>query len=211
DSQATTLDPASYIPPAKLPALAKAVNAACDAQDGVTDGVLTDAGRCRFDPQTLACKGAESDACLTAAQVNTLGKLYQGLRDANGREIFPGFLPGAEEYDGGWGPWITGPAPGKSLLFAFATGYYTNMVYESAGWDYRTANLQDALKAGVDKTAAKLDAVDPDLSRFQARGGKLVLYHGWHDRGVSAGDTVQYYRRVGVARGAWGRRRRWAT
>jgi feruloyl esterase len=193
DAQATTVDPATYIPPAKLPALSKAVNAACDAQDGVTDGVLTDPRRCRFDPETLACKGAESDACLTAAQVKTLGKLYEGPRDASGREIFPGFLPGAEEYDGGWAPWITGPAPGKSLLFAFATGYYTNMVYESAAWDYRTANLQDALKAGVDKTAAKLDAVDPDLSRFQSRGGKLVVYHGWNDPAISAVNTVHYY------------------
>ena len=155
DSQATTLEPASYIPSAKLPAIARAVNAACDARDGVTDGVLNDPRQCRFDPATLACRDGDSDACLTAPQVTALKKLYGGPRDARGREIFPGYVPGAEEGEGGWGPWITGPAPGKSLLFAFGTGYFANVVYEKAGWDYRNANLDEALKAAEEKTAAE--------------------------------------------------------
>ncbi|MGB9467057.1 MAG: tannase/feruloyl esterase family alpha/beta hydrolase, partial [Candidatus Acidiferrum sp.] len=58
DAQTTTLDPASYIPTSKIPKIAKAVNAACDAKDGVTDGVLNDPRQCHFDPATLLCKAA---------------------------------------------------------------------------------------------------------------------------------------------------------
>jgi hypothetical protein len=193
DGQATTLEAASYIPSRKLPAIARAVNAACDARDGVTDGVLDDPRQCRFDPATLLCREGDSDACLTAPQVTALKKLYEGPHDSRGREIFPGYLPGAEEGEGGWGPWITGPAPGKSLLFAFGTGYFTNVVYEKAGWDYRDANIEQALKAAEEKTAEKLDATDANLSAFRARGGKLILYHGWNDPAIPALNTVHYY------------------
>src|SRR5437660_1452873 len=118
DAQATTLDAASYIPPSKLPAIARAVNAACDAQDGVTDGVLNDPRQCHFDPGAMLCKEGNSEKCLTAAQVTALKKLYEGPNDAKGQKIFPGYLPGAEEGPGGWETWITGPAPAKSLLLA---------------------------------------------------------------------------------------------
>jgi hypothetical protein len=193
DAQATTVDPASYIPSSKLPALTKAVNAACDARDGVTDGVLNDPRRCPFDPTTLLCKGPAADTCLTAPQVTALKKLYAGPRDSSGRLIFPGYVPGAEEGNGGWAPWITGPAPGQSLLFAFGTGYFSNMVYERADWDYRSANLEQALKAAEEKTARKLDATDANLTPFKARRGKLILYHGWNDPAISALNTIDYY------------------
>ena len=193
DAQATTLDPASYISSGKLPALASAVNAACDAQDGVTDGVVDDPRRCPFDPATLLCKGPDADTCLTAPQVTALKKLYAGPHDSRGGLIFPGYVPGAEQGGGGWGTWITGPAPGKSLLFAFGIGYFSNMVYERADWDYRGANLEEALKAAEEKTAQKLDANDPNLAAFKARGGKLVLYHGWNDPAISALNTIGYY------------------
>jgi len=192
DAQAMTADPASYIAASKLPAIAGAVNAACDAQDGVKDGVVGDPPRCHFDPASLLCRGAESEACLTAPQVAALKELYTGPRDPAGREVFPGYLPGAELGEGGWTPWITGSAPGKSLMVAFANGYFGNMVYEKADWDYRHADLAQALAAAEQKTARTLDAVDPDLAAFQARGGKLILYHGWNDPAISALNSVHY-------------------
>lgn len=196
DSQATTLDPASYIPASKLPALAHAVNAACDAQDGVTDGVLNDPRQCKFDPAALLCKADDSNACFTAAQITTLKKLYEGPRDTKGALIFPGYLPGAEEGDGGWGLWITGQAPGKSLLFAFGTGYFSNMVYEKSDWDYKSTKVNDGLKVAEAKTAKILNATNPDLSAFKARGAKLILYHGWNDAAISALNTINYYNSV---------------
>jgi feruloyl esterase len=196
DAQATTLDAASYIPSSKLGAIARAVNAACDAQDGVADGILNEPNKCKFDPAVLLCKEGDSEKCLTAPQITTLKKLYAGPRDPQGREIFPGYLPGAEEGRGGWGPWITGPEPGKSLLFAFGTGYYSNMVYEKADWNYKDANIDEAVKVADEKTAKILNATDPNLAAFKAKGGKLILYHGWNDPAISALNSIHYFQSV---------------
>lgn len=196
DAQATTLDPASYIPSSKLPAIAQAVNAACDAQDGVADGILNDPRQCRFDPAALLCKEGDSDKCLTGPQITALKKLYQGPRDSRGNQIFPGYLPGAEEGQGGWTPWITGSAPGKSLLFAFGGGFFSNIVYEKADWNYKDARVEEALKAADEKTATTLNATDANLAAFKSRGGKLILYHGWNDPAISALNTINYYESV---------------
>jgi tannase/feruloyl esterase len=196
DAQVTTLNPASYIPSSKLPAIASAVNAACDAQDGVADGIVNDPRKCHFDPVTMLCKEGDSEKCLTGAQVTTLKKLYEGPNEANGRKIFPGYLPGAEEGPGGWGTWITGSAPGQSLMFAFSGGYFSNMVYEKADWNYREASVDQALKAAEEKTAQALNATEANLVAFKTRGGKLILYHGWNDPAISALNTINYYNDV---------------
>src|SRR6202040_230066 len=146
DAQVTTSDEASYIPSSKLPAIARAVNEACDAQDGVSDGILNDPRKCHFDPAVLLCKASDSDKCLTAPQLSALQKLYAGPRDLQGNKIFPGVLPGAEQGREGWELWITGQAAGKSLLFAFGEGFFAHMVYGKADWNYRDADLGEALR-----------------------------------------------------------------
>jgi hypothetical protein len=197
DTQALTLDPASFIPPAKIPAISAAVLAACDELDGVRDGILNDPRQCHFDPVTIECKPDQDPAtCLTPPQAAALKKLYAGPHDANGREVFPGYLPGAEDGQGGWGLWILGPAPAKSLMAAFGIGYFSNMVYEKSDWDYKTFPLEDGLKLAEEKTASALNAIDADLKPFKARGGKLILYHGWDDPAISALNSVNYYETV---------------
>ena len=202
DTQALTLDPASFIPPAKLPVIAAAVLAACDALDGARDGILDDPRKCHFDPATIECRpDGDPEKCLTPPQAAALKKIYAGPHDAHGHEVFPGFLPGAEEGEGGWGTWITGPAPAKSLIAAFGIGYFSNMVYEKSDWDYKTFTLEEGLETAEQKTAKALNATDADLKPFQARGGKLILYHGWNDPAISAINSVNYYNAVIVKMG----------
>jgi hypothetical protein len=201
DAQATTSEEASYIPSSKLPAIARAVNEACDAQDGVSDGILNDPRKCHFDPAAIVCKEEESDQCLTAAQATALKKLYEGAHDRQGTRIFPGLLPGAEDGPGGWSLWITGPAPGKSLLFSFGNGFYGGMVYDKADWNYKDADLGEAVKAADTKMAKILNATEADLAAFKARGGKLILYHGWDDPAISALNSIDYYHSVVSAMG----------
>jgi hypothetical protein len=197
DTQALTLDAASFIPQAKIPAISAAVLAACDKLDGVSDGILNDPRQCHFDPARIQCKASEdTDKCLTAPQVTALKKIYAGPHDAHGREVFPGFLPGSEDGPGGWGLWITGPSPGRSLTALFETGYFANMVYEDRRWDYRTFAFEAGLKLADEKTASALNATDPDLKPFGAHGGKLILYHGWNDPAIPALNTVNYYESV---------------
>jgi feruloyl esterase len=200
DAQATTLDPSSYIPSSKIPAIAKAVNEACDAKDGVTDGVLNDPRQCHFDPTSLLCKAVDTDdpanLCLTQPQVTSLKKLYEGAHDSKGNQIFPGFLPGGEDGGGGWALWITGRAPGQSLLFAFGGGYFSDMVYDKADWDYKKANLDEAVAASDKKFAGVFNATETNMKPFESRGGKLIIYHGWNDAAISALNSINYYENV---------------
>jgi hypothetical protein len=196
DAQTTTLDPASYIPTSKIPTIAKAVNAACDAKDGVTDGVLNDPRQCHFDPASLRCTASDSDACLTQPQVTALKKLYEGAHDSKGGELFPGLLPGGEDGGGGWALWITGQASGKSLLFAFGGGFFSDMVYDKADWDYKKTSLDDAVAAADKKFSSVLNATETNMKPFESRGGKLIIYHGWNDAAISALNSINYYENV---------------
>jgi Tannase and feruloyl esterase len=196
DTQTLTMNPASFIPQPKIPTIAAAVNAACDKLDGVQDGILNDPRQCHFDPASIQCNAGDSDKCLTPPQVVAMKKLYAGLRDSHDKELFPGYVPGAEDGQGGWGLWITGPAPAKSLMAFFGTNYFSNMVYEKPDWDYKTFQLESGLKAAEEKTGDALNAINPDLKRFKSRGGKLILYHGWDDPAIAAPNTINYYNSV---------------
>jgi hypothetical protein len=110
-------------------------------------------------------------------------------------------LPGAEDGPGGWSLWITGTAPGKSLLFAFGHGFYGDMVYDQADWSYQGADLGEAVKAADAKMAKTLNATEANLGAFKARGGKLIVYHGWNDPAISAQNSIDYYHGVVSAMG----------
>jgi Tannase and feruloyl esterase len=195
-------DPAAYISTVKIPAISAAVLSACDAQDGVKDGIINDPVHCRFDPAVLLCKGADSRSCLTAPQVSLLKKLYAGAKDSHGVEIFPGYLPGAEDGLEGWSTWILGEGPGLSAGAGFTNNYFRYVVFEDPAWNVVTASVDDAVRAADWKTAHALNATDPDLHRFEAHGGKLILYHGWNDPAIPALNTVKYYNSVIAAMGA---------
>lgn len=190
DAQA--LESAS-IPPGKMQAIENAALAACDERDGVKDGVIDDPTKCHFDPSTLLCHGAESDSCLTEAQVGALKKIYEGPRNSKGEQIFPGYLPGAESGPGGWSRWITGP---DAAQLTFAKGFFANMVFQNPAWDFRTFNWDRDMKVTDDKSARIFNATDANLKAFKDRGGKLLLYHGWSDTAIAPVNAVNYYQAV---------------
>ena len=201
DAQATLENPASYIPASKLPAIHNAVLAACGAEDGVQDGILSDPTECHFNPQKLLCRGADSSACLTAPQVAALKKIYAGPSNAEGQKIFPGFMPGGELGANGWLTWITGFAPKMSGQFVLGKQFFSGMVFDNAAWNYRTFNFNTDVQFTDKKLARVLNATDPNLEAFKADGGKLILYHGWSDSAVPPLSTVNYYESVVAAVG----------
>jgi len=194
--QATLGSPDSYISSKKLPAIQAAALAACDAADGLKDGIIEDPSRCHFDPSVLACLGPETDSCLTAPQLTALKKLYAGAHFAGGKQVFPGYEPGGEAELGGWQLWITGPAPARSAWFGFGAQFFKNMMFEDPAWDFHSFDINRDTKAVDAKLARILNATDPDLSRFRARGGKLILYHGWNDAASVPRSTIDYYNSV---------------
>ncbi len=196
----------SYLPASKVPVLAEAVNQACDALDGIKDGVLNDPRRCHFDPAVLLCQSGDSPNCLTAAQVDAVKKLYQGP----GEQIYPGLLPGGETGPGGWSNWITGSKPGTSGHGNLGLPFFKYIVFEDPDWDVRSFKFETA--PGFDNDVQFLDyklgpifnATNPDLSAFRANGGKLIQYHGWSDPDITPLNSVNYYESVARKMGGAG-------
>jgi hypothetical protein len=192
----------SYLPASKLPAITAAVLAVCDAQDGLKDGVVGNPAKCGFDPAVLACTGAESDGCLMPGQVATLKTIYAAKRDAQGKEVFPGYSPGAESAQWSWGSWIVGKKSGDSTaMMYFGLGYFKDFVYEREDWSLGTFDFDRDSKAALAKTGEALNATDTNLKPFVAEGGKLVMYHGWNDPAIPALSSVEYYNGVVASMG----------
>jgi feruloyl esterase len=171
---------------AKLAALNTAAVAACDSQDGLRDGIISDPAACKFDPATIVCRGAESDSCLTPAQLETVTKVYAPVASKNGRLVSPGKWPGSEL------SWTLGglAAPPSAWTTAF------QISHDSLEWDWRTFNFDRDVALAEERVGALMNATDPDLSAFKARGGKLLLYHGVSDGSISPANTLNYYRSV---------------
>jgi hypothetical protein len=191
DQQALQGD--AQIPAAKMTAIENAALAACDSIDGVKDGVIDDPTKCHFDPSVLLCKGAESDACLTAVQVGALKKIYAGPRNSAGERIFPGYVPGGEAGPGGWSRWVTGA---DSQQLVFGKGFFANMVFDNRGWDLRSFDFDRDMKITDDKSARLFNATEANLKPFKDRGGRLLLYHGWSDTAIAPANAIIYYESV---------------
>lgn len=186
-AQAVHKDEASYIPPEKYPAIHEAALAACDARDGVKDGVIDDPTKCKFDPKAIQCKGANnSSSCLTAPQVEAARKIYSALKNPRTKqEIYPGFEPGSEN---GWGQFVAGPTP-----TAFATDLFKYVVFNNPDWDYKTLNFDTDIALADMIDHGTNNATDPNLKSYFERGGKLLQYHGWNDQLIAPLNSVNYF------------------
>jgi len=180
-------DPADYIPAAKYPLIHNAVLAACDAQDGLKDGLIAAPENCRIDFSVLQCPGQDAADCLTARQVGTAAALISPATTRTGQILFPRLEPGTELR---WGRLAGGPAPADLFV-----DEYRYVVYQDPNWDWHRFNLErDAAQAhAIDRN---LDELNPHLAPFASRGGKLILYHGWADQQVAPGSSVEFYRSV---------------
>ncbi len=179
-------DEANLVPREKLAMVQESVINACDALDGVTDGLLLDPRMCSFDVSSLTCTGAETDACLTPAQAGTIRFSYTDALRSNGDLIFPGFVMGGEQ------SWVhTNISEPPSLIID--TFRYVGR--EDPDWDWREFDLDEDLALAMEK-GGYINALSRDLSEFRDRGGKLILYHGWNDQLIQPENTVNYYTEV---------------
>jgi hypothetical protein len=187
EAQAALNDQASNLPAPKLTQLNSAVIAACDAQDGVKDGIINDPRQCHFDPSVLQCKAGDAADCLTAEQVAAVKKVYAGPRNSAGKQIFPGLEPGSEFL---WGYLVKGP---DTFLGA---DFFKYAVYDGKDFDWHRMDLDSDVDAANKKLAADINNSNPDLSKFAAHGGKLLLYSGWGDALIQPGNAIKYYESV---------------
>ena len=200
-AQALQKDEAGRLSPAETRLLHAAALDACDARDGVKDGVIENPLRCAFDPGVLQCKGSEDASCLTPAQVNTARMMYAPKVNPATKRQIAGLLPGSELgwTDLGW------------TASARATGLdqFRFIVFQDPAWEIGRFNWDTDIVRAEEVDGGTINALDPNLQAFRDRGGKLIQYHGWSDPQISPGNSVQYYERVAHAMGGPGKVREW--
>ncbi len=160
-------DAQSWIEPAKLPAIQRAALASCTPAAHAEDGIPQDPRQCAFDPASLLCKGAETNECLTRKQAATLSLIQ--------RE----FEPTAAAVKENWDRWILNADREAFSQLTLGEQFSGNMGSMDAGWLGRA-----------------LDATSTDLTQFDRRGGKLLMYFGWADALISPRAGLAYYEEV---------------
>lgn len=181
-----------------IPALHAAVIKACDELDGLADGQITDPRACHFDPAVIQCLGGyQPGQCLTAEQVAAVRRIYDGARSPAGERLEVGpLLPGSEMQ---WiGVFIPRDKGGRIGSESMALGTINHLLY-TPNRDYTIATFpfSEAEYAAQEPARRLYSADDPNLGRFAAHGGKLILWHGWSDPHISPLNTIDYYERVG--------------
>jgi feruloyl esterase len=191
-AQASLKDPASLIPPEKYAVVHKAVLDACDARDGVTDGVIESPPACHFDPASIQCGAEDRADCLTAPQVETARHIYGPATNPRTHEkIFPGLAEGSEL---GWGG-LAGARP-----LPIAVDHFKYVVFKDPNWDFKTFDFDKDVALADKVDGGLLNATDPHMEAFFGRGGKIVMYHGWSDQLISPQNSIDYYDSVEAAR-----------
>lgn len=168
----------------KLQAVNTAAINACDALDGVQDGVISNPRQCTFDPGTMRCPLLETTSCLNDAEIAAVRKLYAGPRLSNGDVVLPGFSPGSETQ------WF------QAFLIGFAGGgpdYYKWIVYGNPLWTPLGFNLNSDVPVSRARVEPIINSDNPDIRPFINAGGKLIMYHGWADEIVPSESSVRFY------------------
>jgi hypothetical protein len=188
--------------------------AACDAQDGVTDGVLADPRACEYrasEDRTITfdeCASSNS-ACLAPAEASAIDKMWQGpvacKRDGAGTCRVPAVAARDLDASGNKRLWYGNTrgadlsALGGVMPFPIATEQPKYWVYFDPSWDWRVldyANYPSFFKESVARVGPLMASDDADLAVFRDHGGKLLLWHGWADQLIVPEGTVDYYERV---------------
>jgi feruloyl esterase len=189
-----------------LALVAKGINDACDAADGVVDGMVQNIRACRFDPAVLQCRAAKADDCLSGTQVAALRDISAGPRDTSGRALYPGqpWDPGIAAP--GWRQWALGSSttatPDSRYVFlmvdALSNEFFTP---PDPSFDYKTFDF-DRDPARMAWFSAVYDTYeDTQLAAFRQHGGKLLFIHGMADPIFSANDTLSYYQQLATNNG----------
>jgi len=194
--QAFHAKPESNLLPAHVALIHDAVLAACDARDGIVDGILNDPRTCAWDPGELVCKAGESgEKCLTPAQVETVRRVYAGVRTKDGKFAAMPLMRGGES------DWVmrmigTTELP-NGLNAALGAPFMSYVVKADPKYDIFTFDPErDMAELGGGLAAAHVHQQNPDIAAFVARGGKLLLWHGFNDPGPSPLSTIAYYAAV---------------
>ncbi len=201
NSQANLKDPAAItVQSAQI--LHRAILAACDRLDGLADGVISDPRRCRFDPTTLLCKpGDAANACLTQTQIDAANRIYRGAHKSDGTALFQGFARGSELK---WPSMWASKTPGGSSWHFWRYSVFQDLSFQNVNFDFDRDSDRALATVRAGMTIDDIYNVKPDLSAFRARGGKLIIYHGWADEQVTPFASLDLFSKIRARQGEAG-------
>lgn len=190
-----------------LKLVANAVNASCDAADGVVDGLAQNVNACKaFDPAVLQCTGGKTDSCLSSAQVGALKSVFAGPRNSVGKALYTGQPWDAGLAAPGWRSWTLGNSTTATpdaryitlMVDALVNEFFTppDLSFNPLAFNFDTDPARMAAYSAIYDTYA-----DDKLAAYKQRGGKLLFIHGMSDPIFSAFDTVDYYERLAANHG----------
>jgi len=186
---------ANAIPSCKLAAATAAAITACDAIDGVKDGVIEDPDRCSFDPKSLVGTSAGDCGTFTESDANVIRKFWEGPRREDGTFLWYGMARGAD-LNALWGSSGTPPKP---RAFGIALDWVKYFLAEDPQLDWTTvtrAAYERYWDQSMEEYGIVIGTDNPDLAAFRDHGGKAILWHGWADQLITPEGTIDYYKRV---------------
>ena len=168
--------------------------AKCDKDDGVKDGLIGDPRTCKFDPSELVCRAGAKTGCLSPEQVAAVKKFYSGPVTSKGERFPGGAMPGSETSEIGG----TSIDAYQSGFANFSREFFRYMGFMPApGPSWKSSDFdfdQDYKRLGM--LESLYASTNPDLRKFKAAGGKLILWQGWADGTISPLSTIDYYETV---------------
>jgi feruloyl esterase len=172
----------------------KTVTDRCDAKDGLKDGIVENPLACHFDTKTLLCKNGATANCLTAPKIEVLNKLINGaVNPRTGEQIYPGWPAG------------TLVGPGGPLLSATAQQDAVDtfrILFNNPNWDYHKMDFDKDVVRSDELGNNVMNGVNPEkLGPLFARGGKILLYHGWNDPAITPLIQIKLYQDAVKANG----------
>ena len=185
----------NFVPQCKFAAAQAAAVAACDAADGVKDGVIENPRACTFDPKELVGKSAGACGDFTALDAEVIRKIWQGPRRRDGSFLWYGLQRGADF--GGLSS--TGGSPLTGRPNPITMEWWRYFLNQNPQWDWSVltpALYEQYWDQSVEEFSGVLATDNPDLTAFRDRGGKIVLWHGWSDQLIYPEGTIDYYQRV---------------
>ena len=168
---------------------------ACDALDGLVDGLIGDPRKCtveKLELEKLECKRRQTGGCLTQGQIKTARGIYTGVTDPSGNVVVPGVYPGSE-LGGDFQLWITGPVPFlDSTASEVTVDVAVNILHRQPGFDIDKFDPVEGM-ADLADAAAAVDLPPPNFKNYIESGGKLIIYNGWNDMPCRAGALEHFY------------------
>jgi hypothetical protein len=186
---------ANPIPACKLAAATVAAIAACDAIDGVKDGVIEDPKRCNYDPKPLIGTSAGDCGTFTEADVDLIRKFWEGPRREDGSFLWYGQTRGADLN----AMYASRGTPLKPQAFGISLDWFRYFLAQNPQLDWTSitpAAYERYFDQSVEEFSAVIGTDNPDLTTFRDRGGKAIIWHGWADQLITPEGTIDYYTRV---------------